>query len=64
MDSLGPMGGKMNEAQKKLYKKLLKNLEAEGEEDELKRMADAQVSYIYVVVCFLLCAVAGENNEN
>ncbi|GMH46889.1 hypothetical protein TrRE_jg1607 [Triparma retinervis] len=39
MDSLGAMGGPMNEAQKKLYKKLLKSLDQKDEDDELNRMA-------------------------
>lgn len=42
MDTLGKMGGPMNEAQKKLYKKLLKNIEAKDEEDELAQMAAAK----------------------
>ncbi|GMH83618.1 hypothetical protein TrVE_jg11380 [Triparma verrucosa] len=42
MDILGKMGGPMNEAQKKLYKKLLKNIEAKDEEDELAQMTAAK----------------------
>jgi hypothetical protein len=43
-DVLGSMGGPMNEAQKRLYKKLMKSLETSDVEAEEKRLADLEES--------------------
>lgn len=44
MDVLGKMGGPMNEAQKKLYKKLLKSLDQQSEDESLAEMASTSMS--------------------